>query len=566
MHQGLVLATKRVSANWRIVVSVAICVMIFVSSLAVQIGRIEKFMPYPQHIDERHLTDRAANILKTGDYNPHFLEWPSWPIYLTSASMMVGYLSAASHLEVARTDDIGSVSFPYFTHPRILWAPKILFVLLGIFAALLMGGVGYRIFDNPSLVFLVPLTILLSQFYSDRLLSYPNVDTVGVFSVACLYLFLFARDRAEFSSRDAAFAGALTGMVIASKYSLFLALVPSLLLIFTQREGRRFVPAIVLGAATTLTFLLLVPFSVLDLTQFLDDLAYQANHYYGGHPGLEGPPGLQQLRHYLSGMTRDFGLATVPLFLLGVFTAIRDRIRVALAFLSFPVLHLLFFSSKPVQFTRNVVFVYFCYAFFAAVGVTVAYSLTERALRKVDFFRTSNTALRVGAYTVVTAILLVCYPIGHPFELARLKPDARNQAASWIRDNVNHGSNILVPEELSMDLRGLSEDYAVSSPRISKMSRGEFRSMLLETGEGYAILPVFSVSSRGMVQKQLREWADEINEFSEDLIIEHRIEGTRSFIDWGHKWTPTSPEVLIAKVEPGSWSGTLERPENSPTE
>jgi hypothetical protein len=551
--------------NWRHTLCVSMSVLVFVAAVSIQFTRIEKFMPYPQHIDERHLTDRAANILKTGDYNPHFLEWPSFPIYLTTVSMAVGYLYAASELEVGRTADIGSVSFPYFTHPKILWAPKILFVLLGLIAAFVMGAVGYRLTNNPYLLFLGPLVILLSRFFSIELLAYPNVDTVGVFSVACLYLFLFSTEAERFSMRRAVAAGALTGMTVASKYSLFLVFVPTLFLISTQRTGRRFVPAVIVIAVAIVTFVVLVPFSVLDLPQFLDDLAYQANHYYGGHPGLETSPGIPQLRHYLKGLRGDFGLATLPFFVIGMVTLFRTKPRQTLAFVSFPALHLLFFSLKPVHFTRNIVFIYVCYALFAAVGVTVLPRLTKWALRETKAFGSTRAEFASLAIFVV-AVFIACFPVEAAWKLATLEPDARNRAHEWILENVARGDHLVVPKELQMDLRALSTAYEISSPTISKMNREEFDAALRKAGAGYAILPVFGVSSRGSVRPELWSWAKRVNSYSEDLIVEHHIDGKRSVIDWGYKWTPTSPEIRIVRIPEGEPATTQSPSDDVPTE
>lgn len=91
---------------------------------------IEKSLPYPQHIDETFLSNNAANMLRTGDFNPHFFMYPGLPIYLTAAAMSYGYLDAANHLELKSTREIGSVNVPYYRHPRILRPARQLFALV----------------------------------------------------------------------------------------------------------------------------------------------------------------------------------------------------------------------------------------------------------------------------------------------------------------------------------------------------------------------------------------------------------------------------------------------------
>lgn len=548
MKPPFTISDRPQSLDWGVTISLAISLVILVAAATVQVSRIGKFMPYPQHIDEHHLTDRAATILVTGDFNPHFFDWPSWPIYLTAGSMTVGYLSAASALEVRTTADIGCVSFPFITHPRIVWAPRLLFAFMGLAAPFLMGLAAYRIWGNPTLLFLVPFTSQLSEFYSDTFLSYANVDTVGVFSIACLYLFLFSRPSLELSLHSAAVAGALTGLVLASKYSLFLVFVPSLLIILTQRQGRRLVLCSTLLVAAALAFLVLVPYSLLDLNTFLDHLGTQVHHYSSGHPGFDGPKGAPQLRHYLGGLVEDYGWATVPFFIAGLTAMVRARPRAALVFLSFPVLHLLFFSSKSVHFTRNVALVYVCYSVFIAIGLVLLYQFAIWALRKMAILEKSATQQRTVALVVVLLTAVVLFPIGHAIELARMLPDSRHLAAEWILANVKAGSHLLVPSELSMDTSGLADDYRISTIRLTEQTHDEWFSTLRQTNVDFVLLPYFDVTGKGLLKdSSYREKVARANSLSDSLEIVHRIEGAPAHIDWG-RMVSRSPRIHIVRV------------------
>lgn len=48
-------------------------------------------LPYLAHTDEPTQYNPAINILKTGDLNPHFFNYPSLTIYLNAAVFYVGY-------------------------------------------------------------------------------------------------------------------------------------------------------------------------------------------------------------------------------------------------------------------------------------------------------------------------------------------------------------------------------------------------------------------------------------------------------------------------------------------
>jgi hypothetical protein len=45
------------------------------------------------------------------------------------------------------------------------------------------------------------------------------------------------------------------------------------------------------GTASASAFLAVMPYSILDVTGFLNGLAFEAHHYASGHPGFEGHPG-----------------------------------------------------------------------------------------------------------------------------------------------------------------------------------------------------------------------------------------------------------------------------------
>ena len=88
------------------------------------VEHISASLPYPQHIDEQLVAEKAVRILTSGDFHPRSFHYPSLPIYLTAAGMAVGFVITASDLEVEkiRIDrDLGDVSFPFYSiHFRAL--------------------------------------------------------------------------------------------------------------------------------------------------------------------------------------------------------------------------------------------------------------------------------------------------------------------------------------------------------------------------------------------------------------------------------------------------------------
>jgi hypothetical protein len=61
-----------------------------------------------------------------------------------------------------------------------------------------------------------------------------------------------------------------------------------------------------------------MPYSILDVTGFLNGLAFEAHHYASGHRGFEGHPGLPQLQFYLAHFTSEFAVGGIILALVGI--------------------------------------------------------------------------------------------------------------------------------------------------------------------------------------------------------------------------------------------------------
>src|SRR5579884_1606423 len=55
-------------------------------------------IPYVTHVDEPQIMERAANILRTGNLNPKFYNYPSLSIYFAATAMAVGYFHDAAKL------------------------------------------------------------------------------------------------------------------------------------------------------------------------------------------------------------------------------------------------------------------------------------------------------------------------------------------------------------------------------------------------------------------------------------------------------------------------------------
>ena len=184
-------ARARLAESWPLLLAVTLTCLVAALALSLRLHNIAGALPYPGHVDEPHLSERAGEILKTGSFDLQFFNYPHTPIYLVAGGLLLGYADAAMHLEVNNTEAIGSLGFPFFDQPRVIRPAKALFAALSVAAMVCMGIVGMRAYQRQSFLWLVPLVLLFSSTYFFYSHHYVNVDLIGAVFVALLYFWLF---------------------------------------------------------------------------------------------------------------------------------------------------------------------------------------------------------------------------------------------------------------------------------------------------------------------------------------------------------------------------------------
>ncbi len=513
-------------------------------AFGLRVHHIRSSMPYPGHVDEPALVGPATAILKTGDFNPHYLTYPSLPIYLISGGLTLGFLDAARHVEVRTTKDLAVNGFPYYTQSRIMMPPRLLFAFLSVLGMVLIGLTAWRAFDDLGLLFLAPLVLTLSSEYAFLSQQYLNVDIVGAFTVALVYAYLFLyRDRQGFLYKSV-IPGLLSGLAMGSKYNMALVLLPALLVILFYGVQKRLAAAILLCLMAVVGFLITTPYSLLDFSAFLDALGGVFNHYARGHPGHEAEAGWRALISYLASIRRDMGWASVVLAALGVVRLARQNWRHAIILLSFPVLLVFTMSQQTTFFVRNIIPVFMFYAVFVAAGASWIYLIIAGVAAK--YVRRPWVA-RGAAVVVVALLLTVALPSNRVRAWAFETPDTRTQAAAWIRSNAAPKETVIVPEELGMDIRSLAQDYNIVVLPFAKLGRDDFYRVVVDYGDALVLMPQFD-SSRGPAKD--KGLGARLNSFAEGMSGIFTLDGKPvSFIaDYYPPVPQGDPKITISRL------------------
>lgn len=397
-------------------------------------------------------------MLTSGVFHPGIWIYPTFPQYLMAAGMAVGFVITASDLEVRKIridHDLGDVSFPFYTHPRVVGTARQLFALLSAVALAASGIVAWRLLRRPGAVLLAPLVLAMSSLFFSNSWSYLNVNIVST----CFVLLGTAAIYANILSplRLAVLPAICVGLAAGSKYLHGLLLLPLLIAIclFVER-GRRFEATVVAVACTSISFLAVVPYSMVDLPGFLNGLANTANSYkHTALPGDTADPGIGTLFFYIKAIGRDFGYAGLLLGLVGLASIAADWRR-AFILVSYPVGLLALLSMYQTEYSRHILTVFPSVAVLITAGI---YSLHGLAMRVPGVRRIESPRFR---RTIAAAVLLCIFalglnvPIRRFVEQVEVEGDTRVNAVAWIKQHVAADTTVIIPEELQLDFRPLT--------------------------------------------------------------------------------------------------------------
>jgi len=466
---------------------------------------ILKNMPYVGHMDEPVVTIPAIRILQTGDCNPHHFQYPSLPIYLTSASFAVGYLWAAVAGDVSSLQKVGSVFYPYYTHGKIVLPAKIILALLSVLTMALAGFMAFQMYGRTDLLIFSPLVLLISGLFLTHSWVYINVDMFGAFFGALtVTASLYGMNRQGYLAR-AIVPGLLAGLTCACKYNYGVVLLSPLLSVWLSNRGERIKMSFLMAGSSAVGFVLAVPYSLLDYRSFADSVLKQVQVYSTGHTGFEGQPGLSQLLHYTNHLNSEYGVLLFVLALVGLVCTVFFDYRKALVFFSFPLSLLALMSLQKVNFVRNILPLH---VFFA---VASAYGLVRFRKAAVDFVG-RWAPIRKSVVIFVNVILVIAVTASLPWERVldnySIPRDSRHLAVEWIQANLPPGSKIQLPIEMVIDtrsLRGRYEIVPITLKKISRLNDLELNSII--------VVPHF----RGDTRRRGGEEAERLNQMFDGL-------------------------------------------------
>lgn len=457
-----------------------------------RVHQIDRSLPYPQHVDETYLADNAANMLRTGDFNPHFFMYGGLPIYLTAAAMTAGYVDAAKHQDLRTTAEIGLVGYPYYQHPRVVRPARLLFAFISVLGLLLLGLLARELGGLLAMV-LAPAWLALSALYFEQSQSYLNVNIVGTCLVTGVALWVLRQlENPDFAAKVWV-PGVLSGMVIACKYNFFPVVLTPLVAIFFFGGERRLKKAAALVGVMGLTFLVCAPYTLLDFRGFLDDLGRITYDYskdnvfstaesatFGGH-----------LLLHLRELGREFGAISFLFVLAGGFLLGRGDVRRFAVVSAAPVAILLQASSLPTHFLRNLLPFFPFWALLGALGLAAAIAALDRfAARNPRLAAWPAWGRRAAAAGVLLLTISFLLPLKAPKYWLAVPLTSRQEATAWILAEVPKEQPLIVAEELGLHPGPLKKaGYQLTQIPVRALGPIAFRAELAKAPGALVLLP-----------------------------------------------------------------------------
>lgn len=390
---------------------------------------------YIFHPDEHAIVERAASILRTGDYSPHWFNYPSAYIYLQALAYVPYFLVSAAR-------GFGN-TIPLTAPYGFYFAGRLLTAMVGALTVPVVYMLASQAFDRRT--GLVSSALLAFNLLHIVHSHYVTTDVAMAFFVTLSLLFccqLLHKQQTKYSI----LAGLFAGLAASTKYPGAVALVPVLLaqVLVTGRArwedlSRRLGLSVGVFAGG---FLLGTPYAFLELHTFLSSLASVVGHYGTSQPGFEGSwSALWYVREVLSSADLLFGVVA----LLGVLWALARRRRADLLLLSFVIPYYLLLSLWRVRFERNLI------ALVPVLAILAARFLVD-AIAWVTRRWPGLTRWEIPVLACLTA-LVIALPAkaAMDFDRALSQRDHRTLAAEWVNANIPTGSKV-VTEAFSIPL------------------------------------------------------------------------------------------------------------------
>lgn len=438
----------------------ATLVLAIVAAALLRFWALPQGIPFNVGVDEPEIMERALRIIRTGDFNPHFFDYPSLYIYVQAAVAVARFIAGAMH---AKWSSLAQASTPDF----YLWGRAVT-ALLGTLTVWLTYRIGRRWNERTGVLAAVLLaTMPLHVRESHYVLT--DVPTT-LFVTLALLQSLAAHARPRLLTFAA--AGAMAGLAAATKYNGVLAIAMPLVACLMTKDLRlsRLNACLAVVAGCLAAFFVTAPYTLLDLPTFLNQFARLSSAYRNNPLGGERP-WLTYAKHLRIALGWAGSTLAAGGFLLGVVRMWTDRDRMKwVLVVTFPVLYFYFIAHQ------NIIYARYLLPLLPFLALLAAATFTEllTALGRAEI----PAAGRQVVVILLTLLVMVPSSIGaFEYDVDASRVWTNQQAYEWITAHVPKDARVtiesrglLLPDypvrhvkQLRLDPADAASDYLVAS-------------------------------------------------------------------------------------------------------
>jgi len=392
-------------------------------------------LPCCPGVDEPEVMERAVRMMRTGDFNPRFFDYPSLYMYVESIASTARFLFGAMQGKWAALAQAPTEEF-------YLWGRAVT-AIFGTATVWIVYRAGLRWSGRTALLAAVMIAVMPLHVRESHY-TLTDVPTT-CFVMLTLLLSLRAHERSTLFTF--ALAGGAAGLAAATKYNGAVAVVMPLLacaMTPAVRPSRPLAMACVM-AGMLLAFLIAAPYTLLDLPAFLNQFARLASEYRAPAATAE-PLWIVYLKHLRNALGWPGSLIVIAGATVGILHALLGpaRLRWILA-TAFPFIYFYFISHQNIVYGRYLLPLL---PFLSLLGAA-AVVWTVEAVRHL------NVPLQArNAVTVVLTLLAIVPPAytAIQFNVNESKDETREQAYWWILGSLPRGSAIRLEGSVTLHL------------------------------------------------------------------------------------------------------------------
>jgi 4-amino-4-deoxy-L-arabinose transferase-like glycosyltransferase len=411
-------------------------------------------VPFNLGVDEPEIMERAVRMLKTGDFSPHFFDYPSLYMYVQAVVGVFRFLVGAmqghfASLAQARTEDF------------YLWGRAVT-AILGTATVWVMYRAGMRWGSRTALLAAVLLAVMPLHVRESH---YVLTDVPTTFLVMLTFL-LSLRAHERSTVWAFALAGATAGLAGATKYNGILAvLMPLLACVMTPAiRPSRPVAMLWVIAGMLIAFFIAAPYTLIDLPTFLNQFARLSSEYRAP-AGIGDAVWLTYVKHLRNALLWPGSVIVIGGLTLGLWRICTapERLKWVLVTV-FPLVYFCFLSNQNIVYGRYLLpLVPFLLLLAAAAVVWIVGWLRQihipRQVRNVATVALTLAAIAPPAYTAIR------------YDANAAKVWTTELAYDWIRRELPAGTTIRLEGSLAIKLPA---SYRTSYVKQLRQDRVEF--------------------------------------------------------------------------------------------